>query len=213
MKISSKEISVKGPVGKLQAIVDEPEDVNPQFISVNCHPHSLHGGTMTNKVVHTLSRSIASLGVPSIRFNFRGVSGSEGQYDEGAGEQDDLIAVVDWMKNEYPEAKLLLCGFSFGSFVSASAANSICPKLLISVAPPVMRVNFQRIERPNCEWKVIMGTEDELVDYGAVEEWVKNYSPSPELIKMKGASHFFHGKLVELRAHIESIVSNVVENS
>jgi len=167
MKIISKEVNISGPVGNIQAIIDIPAQINAKFISVNCHPHSLHGGTMTNKVVHTVSRSIAGLGIPSIRFNFRGVGESAGEYDEGKGEQDDLMAIVDWMKHEYPNAKLLLSGFSFGSFVSAFAANKFEPELLISVAPPIKRISFEGFERPSCTWKVVMGTEDELVDY----EW------------------------------------------
>ncbi len=217
MKIISKEINIKGPVGNIQAIIDLPAEINSQYISVNCHPHSLHGGTMTNKVVHTVSRSIAGLGIPSIRFNFRGVGESSGEYDEGKGEQDDLKAIVNWIKNEYPNAKLLLSGFSFGSFVSAFAANNLNPDLLISVAPPIKRVSFDGFERPNCDWKIIMGTEDELVDYDAVKEWVDGFEQlakqSPELITMDGASHFFHGRLIELREHVELIVSSFIEGA
>ena len=119
---------------KINADFILPAETNTQFIAVNCHPHSLHGGTMTNKVVHTVSRSIASLGIPSLRFNFRGVGGSAGEYDEGKGEQSDLVAVVEWMQTEYPDSKLLLSGFSFGSFVSAFAANNINPELSIVTA-------------------------------------------------------------------------------
>lgn len=211
MKITSQAVNISGPAGNIQAVLDIPENISNEFISVNCHPHSLHGGTMTNKVVHTLSRSIASLGFASIRFNFRGVGESAGVYDEGNGEQDDLQAIVDWMKNEYPDSKLLLSGFSFGSFVSAFAAKQVKPELLISVAPPVKRVSFDGFERPNCVWNVIMGTEDELVDYDAVKDWVKHFELPPSLITMIGASHFFHGRLVELRAHVESIVSSFAE--
>lgn len=211
MKITSKEINIAGPTGNIQAMIDLPAVINSQFISVNCHPHSLHGGSMTNKVVHTVSRSVAGLGIPSIRFNFRGVGESTGEYDEGIGEQEDLKAIVDWMKNEYPNSKLLLSGFSFGSFVSAFAADKLKPELLISVAPPVKRISFDGFTRPGCDWRVIMGSKDELVDYEAVKEWVESFEPSPALVTMDDASHFFHGRLVELRAHVESIVSGFVE--
>jgi alpha/beta superfamily hydrolase len=211
MKITSNETFIAGPCGNIQAIVDLPSEPNTQFFSVNCHPHSLHGGSMTNKVVHTLSRSIAGLGVPSIRFNFRGVGGSEGEYNEGQGEQNDLEAVVEWMQKKYPNAKLILSGFSFGSFVSAFAANKLKPNLLISVAPPIKRVSFAGFERPACRWQVIMGTKDELVDYAAVKSWVEAFEEPPELITMDGASHFFHGRLIELRQHVESIVSNLIK--
>lgn len=208
MKITSKNIQFYGSQGNIQAVLDIAEEfINPNFISVNCHPHSLHGGTMTNKVVHTVSRSIAGLGIPSLRFNFRGVGESAGEYDEGRGEQDDLACVIDWMKEQYPNSKLILSGFSFGSFVSSFAASKICPDLLVSIAPPVKRFDFDGFIRPDCNWTIIIGDEDELVEYQSVVDWVNSFESSPRLITMPGASHFFHGRLVELRETIENLVS------
>ena len=207
MKISSKEINFPGPSGNIQAILDLPDNILvDDFISVNCHPHSLHGGTMTNKVIHTVSRSIASLGIPSLRFNFRSVGKSEGEYDEGQGEQQDLAAAIQWMEQQFPGRQLLLSGFSFGSFVSAFAAFKLAPSLLLSVAPPVKRFDFDGFERPHCDWTVIMGDEDELVEFSAVEEWLETFDEPPTLVTMNGASHFFHGRLVELREHVENSV-------
>ena len=214
MKIISNNINIDGPAGNIQSILDLSEENNqPQYIAINCHPHSLHGGTMTNKVVHTVSRSIASLGIPSLRFNFRGVGNSAGEYDEGIGEQDDLICVVDWMKDQYPNSKLILSGFSFGSFVSAFAASRINPDLLISIAPPVKRFDFDDFIRPDCEWAVIIGDKDELVEYQSVVDWVTSFESSPQLLTMIGASHFFHGRLVELREYVENLVSSFVRGS
>lgn len=213
MKLTAHEVNIPGPEGNIQAVLDLPvENMNQQYFSVNCHPHSLHGGTMTNKVVHTLSRSLAGFGVPGIRFNFRGVGQSDGSFNEGRGEVDDLISVVDWMKQRYPNAKMLLTGFSFGSYVSISAASQLMPELLISVAPPVKRFDFQQIQIPGCQWHIIMGDNDELVDYESVCEWVAEIerdielAASPELITMSGASHFFHGRLIELREQVERLV-------
>ncbi len=211
MKIQSKNLVINGAEGDIEAVLDLPEIINHQYVSVNCHPHSLHGGTMTNKVVHTVSRSIAGLGIPSMRFNFRGVGKSHGEYDDGIGEQEDLLSVVNWMNEQYPNAQLILSGFSFGSFVSAFAAKNIEPSMLISVAPPVKRFDFSGFVKPNGNWQVIMGTEDELVDFNEVIKWVNSFNPKPNLYAMDGASHFFHGKLLDLRAHIESIVLTHVE--
>ena len=206
MKIHSEAVVIDGPTGSLEAIVDKPETISHNFISVNCHPHSLHGGTMTNKVVHTVSRTIAGMGIPSLRFNFRGVGKSEGTYDEGQGEQSDLLAVVEWFRQTYPEYKLILSGFSFGSFVSAMASPAVRPDFLISVAPPVKRFDFDGFERPKCDWAVIMGTNDELVDYIDVQNWVGSFSKSPSLVTMADASHFFHGRLIELREQVEALI-------
>lgn len=214
MKITSKAYTIQGPVGEIEAVLDLPETVNNEgFVAVNCHPHSLHGGTMTNKVVHTVSRSIAGLGIPSLRFNFRGVGKSSGEYDEGKGEQEDLLAVVQWIQREYPGAELLLSGFSFGSFVSAFAANKIKPSMLLSVAPPVKRFDFDGFERPACEWNVIMGTQDELVEFQDVENWIGSFERPPYLLAMSEASHFFHGRLIELREHVERLVSEHINNN
>ena len=207
MKITSQEVNFAGPAGNIQGTIDLPESIlEPEFFAVNCHPHSLHGGTMTNKVIHTVSRSIASLGIPSIRFNFRSVGKSDGEFDAGQGERDDLAAVVAWMKQQYPNAQLLLSGFSFGAFVSSFAANDLSPSLLISVAPPVKRFDFAGFVRPEAPWLVIIGDEDELVEFAEVENWIQGFEDAPEFINMSGASHFFHGRLVELRGHIESHV-------
>ncbi|TQV89801.1 alpha/beta hydrolase [Aliikangiella coralliicola] len=227
MQINSQDVQISGPAGKIQAILDLPKgssltggasgdssvsDCDASFISVNCHPHSLHGGTMTNKVVHTVSRSIAGLGIPSLRFNFRGVGASEGSYDEGRGEQLDLLAVVDWMKSRYPGKQLIVTGFSFGSFVSALAASQLQPSMLLSVAPPVQRFDFGDFVRPECDWTIIIGSKDELVEYSGVVEWVNSFSDRPQMITMDDASHFFHGRLIELREKVENIVTQHINN-
>ncbi len=222
MKITASNVNFSGPAGNIQGILDLPEGQltsedqiktnASDFISVNCHPHSLHGGTMTNKVVYTVSRAIAGLGIPSLRFNFRGVSGSEGEYDEGQGEQADLKAAVAWMQAQYPQRKLILSGFSFGSYVSALASEALNPEILLTIAPPVKRFNFENFTHPASGWTVIMGEEDELVQYLTVKSWVESFEPAPTFITMKGASHFFHGQLVDLRKHVENCVSQQVLN-
>ncbi|MET1254003.1 alpha/beta hydrolase [Aliikangiella maris] len=207
MRVLSQAVNFNGPAGNIQGVLDTAEtNLRSDYISVNCHPHSLHGGSMTNKVIHTVSRSFAGFGIPSLRFNFRGVGQSEGEYDEGVGEQSDLQAAVNWMQTQYPDAQLLLSGFSFGSFVSALAAHQLAPAFLLSVAPPVMRFDFSTFQQPDCDWQVIMGTADELVDYASVETWVNSFATPPGLTPMNDASHFFHGRLVELREIVENLV-------
>lgn len=213
MKVSSQQVSFEGPVGIIEATLDLPDNIQNAFISVNCHPHSLHGGTMTNKVVHTVSRAIAGQGIPSLRFNFRGVGKSEGKYDEGIGEREDLVAAINWLTNAYPNRRIILSGFSFGSFVSAFTAKDVLPSMLLSVAPPVKRFDFDGFVRPDCEWNIIMGDQDELVDFQTVLDWVNHFELSPHLINMQGASHFFHGRLVELREHVEELVAQHIQQS
>ncbi len=194
---------IEGAVGHLEATLDEPDSPERNAIAVCCHPHPLHGGAMTNKVIHTVSRTLAGLGIPSLRFNFRGTGESQGEYDEGKGEQQDLIKAVEWMKEKYPERPLWLAGFSFGSWIAALQAKSLNAKQLISIAPPVNRFSFDEFQVPGCPWLVVQGDADDVVDPEAVFKWLDNLSAKPDVIRMEGAGHFFHGRLVELRDRIE----------
>jgi len=208
MRIETEKVIIETENGYLEALLDK-QSQNVQFndyFAVCCHPHSLHGGTLTNKVVHTLSRAMASKGIPSIRFNFRGVGKSDGQFDDGIGEQEDLTSVVNWMQARYPNRQLILGGFSFGAFVSIMAAKSLNPHQLISIAPPVGRFDFSSMEVPSCQWSIIQGEEDELVKCEDVENWSKGLGDHLSFIKVGGASHFFHGKLVELRTIVEAVI-------
>ncbi len=208
MKFQSEKIELVGAVGKLEAVIDNrSEIVNQTYIAVCCHPHPQHGGAMGNKVIYTASRALAGLGIVSIRFNFRGVGESEGEYANGNGEQDDLKAVVDWVKQQYPNRKLILCGFSFGAYITCLQASELKPTLLVSIAPPIGRIEFTGFSRPKSPWLVIQGIDDELVDAEQVAKWSDDFLPPAKLIKMPETSHFFHGKLVELRSNIESFVS------
>ncbi len=203
---------LSGAVGQLEAIIDKPsESVSEKYVAVCCHPHPQHGGTMGNKVIYTASRSLAGLGITSIRFNFRGVGKSEGEYDDGVGEQDDLKAVVGWIRQEFPDFQIIFGGFSFGAYISSLQAINLGCRLLISIAPPIGRIEFVGFDRPNCPWLVIQGDEDELVDANKVEEWLNGFQEPAELHRMPAASHFFHGKLVELRSIVESSVRRILD--
>jgi hypothetical protein len=191
---------VEGPLGALEARVEDPAPgVAPRAVGVVCHPHPLHGGTMQNKVVHTLARAMQELGVPTLRFNFRGVGASAGTYGDGIGEVDDALAAVAWARARWNCEALWLAGFSFGAAVSLDAARVARPAALVSVAPPVGRIIVGHVERPACPWLVVHGDQDELVDAEAVRGWTAAFDPPPGLAMLEGASHFFHGRLGELR--------------
>ncbi|PCI73044.1 MAG: alpha/beta hydrolase [Gammaproteobacteria bacterium] len=212
MRIEVEKLIIETDNGNLEALLDKPSKnhhniESNDYIAVCCHPHSLHGGTLTNKVVYTMSRAFAGKGIPSIRFNFRGVGASEGEYDDGIGEQLDLANVVSWMREQYPNKRLILGGFSFGSFVSIMASQQLDPRKLISIAPPIGRFDFSAMKTPTCPWTVIQGDEDELVKCRDVEGWVNQQPSNLSFVKLTGASHFFHGKLVDLRINIEKIIA------
>jgi len=197
-------LSLQGPVGPLDVVVDLPrlDDVALQpVVAVVCHPLSTEGGTLHNKVVTMAASALRDLGVTTVRFNFRSVGGSAGTFDHGVGEQDDLKAVVAWVRQQQPHARLWLVGFSFGSFVSLKAAGDLQPDALISIAPPAGRWDFSGIVPPP-RWLVIQGEQDEIVDPQAVYEWLDSVDAPHELVRMPDTSHFFHRKLIDLRGAI-----------
>lgn len=199
------EFFLPGPAGSLECIADVPEpECAVPAVAVICHPHPVHGGTMHNKVVTIVERSLREVGLRTVRFNFRGAGASEGDYDEGYGETDDLLAVVEWVRKVCPEQHLWLAGFSFGGYVAARAARGLDVRQLISIAPPVDRYEFQCVEHPGCPWLVIQGDEDDVVSAEAVQQWAQDLTPQPDLVMMEHAGHFFHRRLMDLRGLIKN---------
>lgn len=192
-------ITLAGPAGKLEALTSEPQSNAKNIIGIICHPHPLYGGTMHNKVVYTIARAFKDMGLRTIRFNFRGVGESSGSYADGMGEVDDLFSVLAWVKQCRPEDEIWLAGFSFGSYIATRGAISPEVKQLVSIAPPVESFNFKVLPMPHCPWLIIQGENDEIVSPPAVYSWWADLDPSPHLIRMPDAGHFFHGKLIELR--------------
>ncbi len=198
------EIILAGPVGALEAVLTHGDFAgvlaNKQLLAIICHPHPQHGGTMDNKVITTLMRTYRDLGVHALRFNFRGVGKSEGVFDNAAGELDDLLAFIAWAKNNLPNHKILLAGFSFGSSIAARASYQVENLVhLTLVAPPVERYAYDlhgEFSAPVC---VIQGDRDELVNADGVYAWVAGLKGPIALIRYAEAGHFFHGCLSTLK--------------
>jgi len=198
-------ICLPGPAGALEAATNVPEPAGARAgVAVICHPHPLQGGTMHNKVVTTLERSLRELGMATVVFNFRGTGASQGTFDEGIGETDDLLAVAHWAQHVRPRAALWLAGFSFGSYVAARAAAQLPVRQMISVAPPVGRWDFTPLASPLCPWLVVQGEEDEIVDPRAVYAWAAAQPEPPTLVRMPETTHFFHRRLLDLRGVIKN---------
>ncbi|NDY95800.1 alpha/beta hydrolase [Wenzhouxiangella limi] len=205
----SSEFHLTGPAGRLECLVDVPEPGSERpATAVLCHPHPQHGGTLRNKVVTIMERSLRELGLATVRFNFRGVGESEGEYDNGQGETDDLLAVVEWVQQTRPGTDLWLSGFSFGAYVALKAARDLPVRQLITVAPPVERYGFEELLPPNCPWLVVQGDEDDVVSAEAVSKWAKDLDQPPDLVVMEGAGHFFHRRLMDLRGLIKNHVQS-----
>lgn len=212
LTVKEQVLKIPGPVGSLEAIVanaDNREDL-PKRVAVICHPHSLMGGTMHNKVVFMINKTLRSLGLATVRFNFRGVGGSAGNFDKGIGETDDLLAVLTWVKQQLPQAEFWLAGFSFGAYVATRGALEWPTKQLITVAPPVGNFPLNELARPDCPWLVIQGDDDEVIDPNKVFNWAATIQPPVQLIRMEGAGHFFHGRLIDLSQQIQNALTGAL---
>lgn len=200
----AEKTTIAGPAGALEAIVEAPGNADGARVApaviVICHPHPSYGGTMTNKVVHTLARACNDFGVPAVRFNFRGVGASAGSYDAGAGETQDAVAVLDWAAKRWPGARLWAGGFSFGGAIAIRAAAARDVRRLVTVAPAIDRVAVDDARLPRCPWLIVQGDSDELVSAENVRRWAQALPSPPQLSILRGVDHFFHGRLNELRA-------------
>jgi alpha/beta superfamily hydrolase len=199
------EISLRGPAGVLECVCGVPSAGKAlPATAVLCHPHPGHGGTMHNKVVTIMERALRELGLRTVRFNFRGVGASEGEFDDGYGETDDLFAVTEWVRRCRPGDDLWLGGFSFGAYIALRAAQNLQLGQLISIAPAVQRYGFAELSHPGCPWLIVMGDEDELVRLDDVHQWIEDIDPPPDLVVMKQADHFFHRRLMDLRGLLKN---------
>jgi hypothetical protein len=198
---ASGPLLLRGPAGRIEALASVPEAADARRgVALICHPHPLHGGTMHNKVVSMLERSLLELGLRTLRFNFRGVGQSEGVHDDGDGETVDAIALGEWLGRVRPDDALWLCGFSFGSMVAARAARHLPAKFLIGIAPPIGKYPvFDALPAPACPWLIVQGEDDDVVAPQAVFDFVARAADPPMLVKMPGTGHFFHRKLLDLR--------------
>ena len=187
-----------GPPGRLEIAIDRPADA-ALGVAVIAHPHPLHGGTLSNKVVQTLARACVMAGWTAVRFNFRGVGRSEGVYDEGRGELDDLLAVV---AEQAPEGPLCLAGFSFGAFVTSHAAARVQStrdlQRLVLVGTAASRFSVAEVAAElHGRTLVIHGEQDDTVPLASVLDWARP-QVLPVLV-VPGGGHFFHGQLPLLR--------------
>ena len=198
MNAQTELLSQAGPAGNLELAIDRPAGA-ALGTAVLCHPHPLHGGTLTNKVVQTMARACVLAGWNAVRFNFRGVGGSEGVYDEGRGELSDLLSVID---AQAPEGPLCLAGFSFGAFVTSHATAQLHPRRdiqrLVLVGTAASRFEVAPVPTElHLRSLVIHGEQDDTVPLASVMDWARPQA-LPVLV-VPGGGHFFHGQLPLLR--------------
>jgi alpha/beta superfamily hydrolase len=184
--------TLSGPAGDIVCALDTPEG-QPRGLALICHPHPQHGGTLDNKVVATLARAFVQRGWRSARFNFRGVGGSGGTWDEGRGEIDDALAVVTALRGE-GEA-LALAGFSFGAYVASHVAAQTRPEQLVLIGPATQNFTVAPVPAGTL---VVQGEADEVVPLAATLDWAR--PQAQPVVVVPGGGHFFHGQLPLLKS-------------
>ena len=199
MRASTRREFVAGPAGRIECAVDAPQ-ADARGAALIAHPHPLFGGTLDNKVVQTLARAFVELGYEAWRPNFRGTGASEGSYDEGRGEVEDLLAVYRQLE-DLPAggAHIVLAGFSFGAAMQAKLSARVRAERLVLVG-----IAVSSFEAPNVApgSLIIHGELDETVPLAAVLDWARPQDLPVTLVP--GADHFFHRKLHVLRAIVQT---------
>jgi len=199
MSSATQTLRLQAGGGRVQAVLDQPHGLS-KGLAVVAHPHPLFGGTMDNKVVQTLARACVAQGWDCLRFNFRGVGESEGVYDEGHGETEDLLRLVSQWPAQTP---LVLAGFSFGAFVACQAVQSLWPservKKILLVGTAVTHFSAPPLppDAHESAW-VVHGESDDTVALSAVMDWARPQQ-LPVMV-LPGTGHFFHGQLPLLKS-------------
>lgn len=191
---------IQGAVGLIEVDLTLPEaTMRPHSVAVICHPHPLYGGTMDNKVVTTLARTYRQVGIPAVRFQFRGVGQSAGEHDHAVGEVEDALAVMQWAIEQTDAHQLWLAGFSFGAYVAAAAAmrwtaqqDRIPLAGLYLVAPPTERYPMETLTLP-AYTQVVAAGADEVVSTPLLLAWATRHQL--QTVTVPEASHFFDRKL------------------
>ncbi len=199
MAVKKHKLRIKGPAGAIETVIEEPAG-EPRGLALVAHPHPLRGGSLDNKVAWTLARAAMSCGLVAIRPNFRGVGDSEGEFDHGVGETEDLLAVARAVEAHYGVLPWTLLGFSFGAYVQQRVAKSMHAQRLIMVGPAVSMYEFEPTEIPAT---IIHGDQDEVIPFAAARDYAQAHAIP--LIVVEGCGHFFHGRLKELHGHVEAL--------
>jgi len=206
MNAQTETLLQDGPSGAIEVAIDRPAGT-PRGTAVIAHPHPLYGGTLSNKVVQTMARACVASGWTAVRFNFRGIGQSAGVYDEGRGELDDLLSVV---QAQAGEGSLVLAGFSFGAFVTSHAVARLASERdlqrVVLVGTAASRFDVAALP-PELLLRtlVIHGESDDTVPLSSVMDWARPQA-LPVMV-VPGGGHFFHGQLPLLRDLVQRHLS------
>jgi alpha/beta superfamily hydrolase len=195
-----------GPTGRLEALLEEPEHGEPREAALVCHPHPQHGGTMHNKVVYRIARGLRSTGAVVLRFNYRGVNLSEGEYAHGEGELEDARAALAYLRGRYPNLPFTLAGFSFGSrIVLRMACGKIGARRVIAVGFPTTYKDNSDLQGCTVPKVFVQSTQDQYGPIRELEPLVASLAEPKKLVLVDAEDHFFAGALEVLEREIASL--------
>ena len=194
-------MSIPNKKDTIDAYVDFKHETRAIIIM---HPHSLMGGDMNNPVVQQVQQVFAEKQLTTLRFNFRGVGKSSGRFDEGIGEQDDIIAVMDYLKS-HGRDQIDMAGYSFGSWVMAHLVRKVSYNQGIMIAPPLAFMDFSGIQSIPGLKTVITGTHDEFAPPNLIQSRLPEWQADAQLHIIDGADHFFSGHMADLENILKSI--------
>ncbi len=199
-------VFIQGPAGKLESLLEEPDDQAPVEAALVCHPHPQHGGTMHNKVVYRLARGLRRSGSVVLRFNYRGVNLSEGVYDGGEGELEDARAALSFLLSRYPHLPFTLCGFSFGSRIALRLGCDLQGvRRVIAVGFPTIYADQSYLHDCRVAKIFVQSTQDQFGPLDELQEVVSRLPGPKQLLAIKASDHFFAGALRELEDTIAGL--------
>jgi alpha/beta superfamily hydrolase len=199
---------VAGPAGKLEALIEEPEDKAPREAVLVCHPHPQYGGTMHNKVVYRIARGMRRAGFVVLRFSYRGVNLSEGKYDHGVGEIDDARAALEVLRSRYPGLPFSLAGFSFGSrIILKIGCEPISASRLLAVGFPCGAEPSRELGHCNVPRIFIQSTNDQFGPRAEMEAYFETLEQPKQLVWVEARDHFFAGALDEFEEAIYRVAT------
>ena len=199
---------IAGPAGPLEALLDEPAG-EPRAVAVFGHPHPQHGGTMHTKALYQAAKAMPRIGVAALRFNFRGVGRSVGTFDAGPGEKEDFKAAIDFVSKRFPDVPIWAAGMSFGSWIAMTVgAHDSRVSLLLGIAPPVDRYDFDALRTCTLPKFIIHGEEDKLISIKEIRKFYSQIPEPKELVTIEYANHLFEGKTPLVAEAVEDLLAD-----
>lgn len=215
MDTGHKQVTIQGRAGNLEGLLWVPEPSRKIHLAATvCHPHPLYQGTMHNKVVYQTAKALDSLGIPVLRFNFRGVGTSQGNYDHGRGEEDDLRSALDYLEAHFPGVPLIAAGFSFGAWVGLRVGCSD-PRVvdLIGLGLPIddRKLRFDYLRTCAKPKLLVQGESDQYAAKSHFEKLVQSFrteaTSTTRVVFIPAADHFFQGHLDEMAGVLRQWIS------